>query len=55
MLYIKNETIVSSKQKVLLTEDKQIINPREEDFIEAGYIEYIPPVEEISEEEINNI
>ena len=47
MLYIKNETIVSSKQKVLLTEDKQIINPREEDFINNGWVEYIPPIEDI--------
>ena len=42
MLYIKDEKIVSSNQKVLVTDSRQIINPRPEDSIEAGYVEYIP-------------
>ena len=55
MLYIKDDKIVSSKQRVLFVNNKQIINPKEQDFLDNGFVEYIAPeVEEINDEEFNN-
>ena len=47
-MYIKNGVITLQNKIVIEKEDRNIFNPIEEMLLEYGWVEYIPPVIDIT-------
>lgn len=58
MLYIKDNKIRNASQIIVIKDGKQIINPKKEDILADGWVEYVvpePTLDEIKKRKIDEI